>query len=184
MSAASMMSSCTRVALWMNSTTAASRIDARRNLTKHPGGQQKQHRTDSFTAAVKNVFADLRDGADVGTCIASQFFLDLRRVQARPAHRDAVDSKQSSRKRRSLRCFRRRKQPREIARRISRAAASSGDIPAAFARNRAVSSDERRFIPLPSMRHRRQIRTVGFDQQTIRWNGRRNLRQIRGHSET
>ena len=77
-SESSMMSSWTSVAVWMNSTTAAYRIDAIALVARQPRGHQQHGRTDPLAAARADVLADLRDQIDLRLDVA-------RELRDRPA---------------------------------------------------------------------------------------------------
>jgi hypothetical protein len=77
-----MMSSCTSVAVWMNSTTERVQHRALAARARHTGGHQQHGRTDPLAAAVLHVAADVRYHRHRGVDVASEGRLDLFEVLA------------------------------------------------------------------------------------------------------
>ncbi len=81
-SASSMMSSWTRVAVWSISTTAPRRMRRVAGAAEGLGGEQQQQRADALAAAGDEVLGDVGDDFDVGGGLARELLLDGGEVVA------------------------------------------------------------------------------------------------------
>ena len=81
-SASSMMSSWTRVAVWSISTTAPRRMRECAGAAESFGGEQQQQGADALAAAGDEVVGDVGDDFDVGGGLAGELLLDGGEVVA------------------------------------------------------------------------------------------------------
>ena len=81
-SASSMMSSWTRVAVWSISTTAPRRMRECDGAAEGFGGEQQQQGADAFAAAGDEVAGDVGDDFDVRGGLAGELLLDGGEVVA------------------------------------------------------------------------------------------------------
>ncbi len=72
-----MMSSCTSVAVWMNSMTDGVQHRPLAGVAGHARRHQQHRRADAFAAAVLDVVADRRDERDLRLDVPRELALDL-----------------------------------------------------------------------------------------------------------
>ena len=77
-----MMSSCTSVAVWMNSITDAYSDGVLARVAAHPRRHQQHRRADALAAALLDVIADRRNERDLRLEVTHEFALDLLQVLA------------------------------------------------------------------------------------------------------
>ena len=82
MPGSSMMSSCTSVAVWMNSTTDAYSTAAFAAIAAHARRHQQHRRADPLAAAGLEVLPDLRDELHARLHVLQELLVDARQVVA------------------------------------------------------------------------------------------------------
>ncbi len=182
-----MMSSWTSVAVWMNSTTDAYSTARSPRVARHARRHQQHRRADPLAAAVLDVVADRRDERDLRLDVPGELALDLAKVvanrlehlregggggflrggiQAGPSdHSRARSVNAASALIRVRSCSYGLKRRRKFA--SAAPPIASPCRPAQRGDRLGDAHDVRRLVALAAVRHRREKRAVGLDQQPI-----------------